>query len=170
MPHARRSRGCDLPPRHTRPPRNMRRYLSFAVSSSSSLDCRNRNVYIPTFELTRKNALYGYMGHTHTHNVKAQADPLQSAFCPCLRSNTCRKINMSFAAQKQSKPTGGGLSMKFCCRIWMHSSGGRLLHWKHAIFSAHVIVSVACVEHIIKTRASTRPCHPYTSFLHHNEA
>ena len=171
MPHAWSSRGCDLPPTTKIPQRNMMRYLSFFVSFRSAKDCKNTNVYMPTFEQTRKNTLYGYMGHTHTHTIAKHRQTLvKNEFCPCLRSNTCRKINMSFAAQKQSKPTGGGLSMKFCCRIWMHSSGGRLLHWKHAIFSAHIIVSVACVEHIIKTRASTRPCHPYTSFLYHNEA
>ena len=42
--------------------------------------------------------------------------------------------------QSQSKRTGGGLLMKCCCRICIHSSGGRLLHWKHAIFSAHITV------------------------------
>ena len=64
------------------------------------------------------------MGHTHTHTIAKHRQTLvKNEFCPCLRSNTCRKINMSFAAQKQSKPTGGGLSMKFCCRICMHSSG-----------------------------------------------
>ena len=104
---------------------------------------------------------------THTHTFKAQAGPIQSPFCPCLRSNTCKKSQhiVRSAKTEQSKPTCSGFSARCSCRICMHTSGGRHLHWTQAVCAAHINVSVACEEH----NMNTRQCHRHTSFLHHNK-
>ena len=40
---------------------------------------------------------------THTHTFKAQAGPIQSPFCPCLRSNTCRKRKKRGGGKKKGR-------------------------------------------------------------------
>ena len=67
--------------------------------------------------------------------------------------------------QEQSRPTCSGFSARCSCRICMHTSGGRHLHWTQAVCAAHINVSVACEEH----NMNTRQCHRHTSFLHHNK-
>ena len=69
------------------------------------------------------------------------------------------------AKNQQSEPTCSGFRAECSCRICMHTSGGRHLHWTQAVCAAHINVSVACEEH----NMNTRQCHRHTSFLHHNK-